>query len=224
MLPKKSGVYMIRNKINGMMYIGSSKNMQMRFRDHKKPCRTHKLAEAIKNHGISSFESVVLELVEDESLLKEREQYYIDKYKPFYKDNKGYNKSPKSDSQRGFKWSDEQRLAKCIKINQYSLSGEFLDVWDGLAVVENDLGIDHSKVSMCIHGKRRSAGGYQWRLTTDTTPVKSVDGPSKPVSISMFSVNGEHIKDFHSYYNAARTLFPDLNDDKQISKKAGKSA
>lgn len=95
------GIYKIENIKNNKKYIGSSKNIEKRFRDHKKNLETGKhhsikLQRAwnkTKNKNIFSFE--VIEEVKDIKNLKKREQYYIDLYDAYYN---GYNCSLKVDN------------------------------------------------------------------------------------------------------------------------------
>lgn len=82
----KSGIYIIICKANGDRYVGSSKNMNNRKRDHWTNLRngshhnTH-LQNVWNKYGENSFSFGVLEEVETHLLL-EREQYYIDTLKP----------------------------------------------------------------------------------------------------------------------------------------------
>lgn len=95
------GIYKIENIKNNKKYIGSSKNIEKRFRGHKKNLETGKhhsikLQRAwnkTKNKNIFSFE--VIEEVKDIKNLKKREQYYIDLYDAYYN---GYNCSLKVDN------------------------------------------------------------------------------------------------------------------------------
>lgn len=97
------GVYKIENINNGKKYIGSSKDIEKRFYQHKQELknRTHhsvKLQHAwskAKNKDIFLFD--VVEVVDDISALKEREQYYIDLFDAYYG---GYNCSLKVDNPR----------------------------------------------------------------------------------------------------------------------------
>lgn len=77
---------MIRNKKTGQMYIGQSKDIEKRFKKH---CRMTDIDKAIVLEGKDNFDFIILEEV-DESLLKERENYWINYYNT-YKDDKHYN-------------------------------------------------------------------------------------------------------------------------------------
>jgi group I intron endonuclease len=85
-----TGIYLIRNKINGKTYIGQSLNIQRRFWDHR--CVSHEtnvhLRHSLKKYGKENFEYIVLEECSPE-MLDDREIYYIEKYKPEYNVTKG---------------------------------------------------------------------------------------------------------------------------------------
>lgn len=76
------GVYKIFNTIDGKFYIGSSVNIQSRFKQHIKNldnnCHNNKyLQNAWNKYGKSAFKFIVIEEVEDVSKLRERENFYI---------------------------------------------------------------------------------------------------------------------------------------------------
>lgn len=80
----KSGIYCIKNKINGKLYIGSSSNIHKRFISHKHGLRKNKhhnkpLQHSFNKHGIDIFDFIVLEYCDVEKL-KEKEQLLLDKY------------------------------------------------------------------------------------------------------------------------------------------------
>lgn len=52
---------------------------------------------------------------------------------------------------------------RSIPINQLNLIGEFIKEWECAIQVERELGINHSNISLCCNGKRKSAGGYVWK-------------------------------------------------------------
>lgn len=82
------GIYCIKNTINNLLYIGSSKNIKSRFYDHKSCLKAnrhpnHYLQNSYNKYGKENFEFVILELVEDEKNLIQKEQYYINFYLSF---------------------------------------------------------------------------------------------------------------------------------------------
>lgn len=83
---KISGVYKITNNITGDFYIGSSKNIEKRWTDHKSPSRWKlrpgmKLYQAFIKYGLNNF---TFDIIEETAELRNREQYYIEQLKPSY--------------------------------------------------------------------------------------------------------------------------------------------
>ena len=87
------GVYKIINLVNDKIYIGSSKDIVRRWNDHIRSLETNihanqHLQNAWNKYGRKCFKFEIIEQC-DEQYQFEREQYYIDLYKPFQ--NNGYN-------------------------------------------------------------------------------------------------------------------------------------
>ena len=85
---KISGVYKITNTVTGDFYIGSSKDVKRRWREHKKPsvwnrCSNNPMYHDMQKYSLNKFELQILEEVESEHL-KETEQQFIEKLKPTY--------------------------------------------------------------------------------------------------------------------------------------------
>lgn len=94
-MDKISGVYKITNTITGDFYIGSSKDIKLRWANHKSPSHwkqrpNSKLYQDMSQYGLDNFIFEVLEKTDD---LKEREQYWIEHLKPSYNNYwaKGWN-------------------------------------------------------------------------------------------------------------------------------------
>jgi len=102
-----SGIYQIKNKMNGHCYIGSSNNIRERWRKHIYDLdrdRHHSchLQNAWKKYGSTCFEFSVIELCFIFELIF-REQHYLDILKP------EYNILPNARSRIGYKASPETR-------------------------------------------------------------------------------------------------------------------
>lgn len=92
-IPTTSGIYRIVCATNGKVYIGSTANLRKRSNDHFAAFRRNahpnqKLQRAFNKYGEAPFTFEVLEFVLPPFLL-EREQYWLDKCKPFGK--QGFN-------------------------------------------------------------------------------------------------------------------------------------
>ena len=84
------GIYKITNTITGDFYIGSSKNVKERWRNHKKPstwnkCPNNPMYLDMQKYGVDKFDFQVIAEVEIEKL-KEAEQQFIEKLQPTYND------------------------------------------------------------------------------------------------------------------------------------------
>lgn len=93
------GIYKITCKSTGKFYIGSSINIEKRWREHAaqlKNGRHHSilLQRAWDKYGVSDFIFEVVEETDRQTLLN-REQFYLDSLKPFDK-TIGLNISPKA--------------------------------------------------------------------------------------------------------------------------------
>ena len=85
---KICAVYKITNTITGDFYIGSSKDVKQRWRNHKKPSAWKKFPNNpmyldMQKYGIDKFEFEILTEVEADSL-KELEQQFIEMLNPTY--------------------------------------------------------------------------------------------------------------------------------------------
>lgn len=81
------GIYKITNKVNGKCYIGQSKSIPNRWRQHITDLNNgnhhcFKLQDDYDEYGIVNFSFEVLEICEDENELTRLEQVYMNKYSP----------------------------------------------------------------------------------------------------------------------------------------------
>ena len=89
-MEKISGVYKITNTVTGDFYIGSSKDVKRRWREHKLPsrwkkCPNNPMYNDMKKYGLDKFAFEIIAEVEA-AFLKEAEQKFIETLKPSYND------------------------------------------------------------------------------------------------------------------------------------------
>ena len=88
MAKKIIGVYKITNTVTGDFYIGSSKNVKERWKQHKIPSTwdrfpNNQMYQDFQKYGVNKFSFQVIAEVEIDKL-KEAEQQYIEKMQPTY--------------------------------------------------------------------------------------------------------------------------------------------
>ena len=106
-LAPTSGVYVIRNRLNGKQYIGSSIHIRKRIWKHQSELRTGKhpsphLLHAYNKYGLEAFEFRALVYCEPWELLR-YEQGMIDRLKP------EYNTCPTAGNLLGAKLTEEHK-------------------------------------------------------------------------------------------------------------------
>jgi group I intron endonuclease len=120
---KVPGVYLIENTVNGKVYVGSSKDIKKRWKDHKwflshNASPNKYLQSAWNKYGESAFVFTVLEVVKDISGLLDVEQKWIDVFRSADRQF-GYNQAPVAGSNIGYKYNEEFSL-KCSERNRRS--------------------------------------------------------------------------------------------------------
>ena len=101
---KISGVYKITNNITGDFYVGSSKDIKLRWANHRclsqwKQQPNSKLYKDMAEFGLDNF---TFDIIEETTDLHNREQYYIEQLNPSYNDRHadGYNIERKKETNR----------------------------------------------------------------------------------------------------------------------------
>ena len=151
---KISGIYCIENTKNHKKYIGQSIDIYQRWYAHKSKLNmnkhhSHHLQQAWNKYGDNCFIFYIIETC-DESLLNEREIYWIKYYNTYFD---GYNET----------FGGEGYARQTRKVYQYSLSGEFIKEWNSVSEIENKLGYNGFTIrNVCNGDEHLSAYGYQW--------------------------------------------------------------
>lgn len=183
------GIYKITNMINNKCYIGCSKNIEQRWKQHKRiPKIKTSLYNAFRKYGINNFKFEIVELCL-ESELSEKEKYWINYYNSY---NNGYNETLGGEGVHGY---------KDISIEQYSLSGQYINSYSSIAEAIRITGIKN--ISNVVNKKNFTAGGFQWFKKGMANPknyYKQSKNNQKPVE--QYTKNGVYIQTFPSIRSA----------------------
>lgn len=114
-LPQAAGIYAMRNKATGQMYVGSSINIRARWANHlyRLRCGTHhapRLQRTWNKVGSTGFTIEILELLDSPQHLREIETAWI-AFLHAHTTKGGYNNVPTGQSTAGHTFTAEQRAA-----------------------------------------------------------------------------------------------------------------
>lgn len=184
----KKGIYCLLNNITKEFYIGSvsskgyfRRRWQKHMIDllHNKHCNQH-LQNSFNKYGKNNFQFLILETLEDDELILEREQYYIDNTNCL---TVGYNKYPLAISINKDYIASKEARAKisnkllgrkrpqwlCEKlgkiVHQYSKEGELIAEYVSVMEASRVLNIHNSNIKNAIKGRKgmKSYKGFIWK-------------------------------------------------------------
>ena len=95
-------------------------------------------------------------------LLSEKEKYWISYYQSNNRE-KGYNLT--SGGEDGIR-------ENCRKVEQYSLSGDFIKEWPSAFSAAIALDINVQAIRQNLYGGSKSAGNFQWKFSDDSKIIK----------------------------------------------------
>ena len=128
-MEKIIGIYRITNTITGDFYIGSSKNIKQRWRNHKCQSKWNEQPNNpmyidMRKYGLDKFVFEILAEVEADSL-KEKEQEFIETLQPTYNNRRANGldierqKDYQKDYQKQYKKSDKYKESHRKSNNKY---------------------------------------------------------------------------------------------------------
>ncbi len=167
-------VYRITNEINHMVYIGSTNNINERWRQHQScafnPNDHHynyPLMRAFREYGIENFKFEVVETVNDWQTMINKEQQWILKENCIIPN--GYNQtnrtdSPMFDPEVAKRMSETKREIYGKKVCEIDKQGNILQVWDSLAEASEQTQLNRFKISSVCSGNRLTTGNRIFRF------------------------------------------------------------
>lgn len=186
-------IYSIRCKITNKQYIGSALNHIKRRREHFYNLKNNKhsnkkLQNAFNKYGYNCFEFKIIEIVGDENILLEREQWYINQLKPIY------NICKIAGSSFGLKRSQETK----DKIRIANLGIKHPE-WRNEIKSKAQGGENHWTKNKCFSEKSKNK-------MSETHKKLYKEGYNNPRSkkICQYTIDNVFIKEWNSCYEAAR--------------------
>ena len=182
-------IYKITNQKNGMVYIGSSIEVERRWRQHKEASINEKdhhynypLMIAFREFGIANFTFEVIDTLPDHQAMIKAEHDWIVKENCVVPN--GYNQTHQTDSPLldpaiAKKMSDTKRVKYGKRVCEIDENKNILEVWDSLAEAGEKTGLDRFKISDVCNGKRLTTGNRVFRFLDEADniliPVEKVN-------------------------------------------------
>lgn len=187
-----SGIYLIVNVISKKTYIGSSKSIYYRIARHISDLKKNRhannhLQNSWNKHGENAFICKIIEKCPLE-ILTQREQYYIDIFKPTLnltinvirnvlskestmKISNTLKRKYKSGEIKTYRQNHAWR-----KAYQYNSKLELVGTYDNLVLASKSVGLTRNAVQNVIDKKNKTCAGYIWK----SAPIKSDELLGKP--------------------------------------------
>lgn len=174
-------IYKITNQKNGMVYIGSSIEVERRWRQHKEASINEKdhhynypLMIAFREFGIANFTFEVVDTLPTWEAMIEAEHNWIIK-ENCVKPN-GYNQTDKTDSPMfdptiAKKMSDTKREKYGKRVCEIDSANNILTIWDSLAEAGEATGLDRFKISNVCNGTRLTTGNRIFRFLDEENKI-----------------------------------------------------
>lgn len=182
-------IYKITNQKNGMVYIGSSIEVERRWRQHKEASINEKdhhynypLMIAFREFGIANFTFEVIDTLSDHQAMIKAEHDWIVKENCVVPN--GYNQTHQTDSPLldpaiAKKMSDTKRAKYGKRVCEIDEDKNILEIWDSLAEAGEKTGLDRFKISDVCNGKRLTTGNRVFRFLDEADniliPVEKVN-------------------------------------------------
>ena len=174
-------IYKITNQKNGMVYIGSSINVERRWRQHKEASINEKdhhynypLMIAFREFGIANFTFEIVDTLPTWEAMIEAEHNWIIKEDCMVPN--GYNQTDKTDSPMldpsiAKKMSDTKRAKYGKRVCEIDENKNIFEIWDSLAEAGEKTGLDRFKISDVCNGRRLTTGNRIFRFLDDENQI-----------------------------------------------------
>lgn len=174
-------IYKITNQKNGMVYIGSSIEVERRWRQHKEASINEKdhhynypLMIAFREFGIANFTFEIIDTLSDYQTMIKAEHDWIIKENCIVPN--GYNQTNKTDSPMfdptiARKMSDTKRKKYGKRVCEIDATNNILMIWDSLVEASEATGLNRFKISNVCNGTRLTTGNRVFRFLNEKNQI-----------------------------------------------------
>ena len=217
-------IYKITNQKNGMVYIGSSIEVERRWRQHKEASinendhhYNYPLMVAFIEFGIANFTFEVVDTLPTWEAMIEAEHNWI--IRENCVNPNGYNQTDKTDSpmfdpEIAKKMSNTKREKYGKRVCEIDSTKNILNIWNSLAEAGEDTGLDRFKISNVCNGTRLTTGNRIFRFLDDENQIIEPEVKVNQVQsnritktsrrVGAYDKNNNLIKEFDSLQLAAQ--------------------
>lgn len=180
-------IYAIINLKNGKKYIGSTTNFSRRKYHHLNDLKNNNhhniiLQNSWNNNSPEFYKFIILERLNKTDDKFEKEQYWLDLYKSYDKEN-GYNICKFAYGPHG--------TNNVKKVYQFDFSGNLINTFENCTLAGEFCKIGSGGISACAREKYRFYSGYIWSYTEILNPDRIVlaNSPSKRTTVSKLKMS-----------------------------------
>ena len=217
-------IYKITNKIINKVYIGSSTDVERRWRQHKEASVNEKdhhynypLMIDFRKYGIDNFNFEIIETLSNYQTMIEAEHNWIVRENCIFPN--GYNQTDKTDSPMfdpnvAKKMSNTKREKYGKRVCEINTEGEILEIWQSLAEAGEKTGLNRFKISNVCNGTRITTGDRIFRFVDENKNIIIPEIKSNQVQtnritktsrkVGAYNLNNELIASFDSLQLAAQ--------------------
>ena len=196
-------IYKITNQKNGMVYIGSSIEVERRWRQHKEASINEKdhhynypLMVAFREFGIANFTFEVIDTLPTWEAMIEAEHNWIIK-ENCVKPN-GYNQTDKTDSPMfdpaiAKKMSNTKREKYGKRVCEIDSSKNIINIWASLAEAGEKTGLDRFKISNVCNGTRLTTGNRVFRFLDNGNQIVEPEAKVNQVQLNRITKSSRRV-------------------------------
>jgi len=100
-------------------------------------------------------------------------------------------------------WKKQLQSKKIVL--QYDLNCNFIKKWEGLQIINDELGFNKSNIANCCRGLCKTASGYIWRYEDNFIELVKVKKQKYKINITQYDLNNNLLNEYSSINKASKS-------------------